>query len=122
MSERTFVRRFRATTGMAPGDWMRRQRMEHAKELLERSSLTIDQVAAQSGLGTAMTMRHHFRSTTERVKRPVHDAGTISSIGTCALSLPETPLTVSAYFPGLADVGTKMISSVPLAELFGTKA
>jgi AraC family transcriptional activator FtrA len=61
MSERTFVRRFRATTGMAPGDWMRRQRMEHAKELLERSSLTIDQVAAQSGLGTAMTMRHHFR-------------------------------------------------------------
>jgi AraC family transcriptional activator FtrA len=61
MSERTFIRRFRATTGTTPGDWITRQRMANAKELLERSSLAIDQVAARSGLGTAMTMRHHFR-------------------------------------------------------------
>jgi AraC family transcriptional activator FtrA len=61
MSERTFIRRFRTTTGMTPGDWITQQRLGRAKELLERSSLTIDQVAARSGLGTAMTMRHHFR-------------------------------------------------------------
>jgi AraC family transcriptional activator FtrA len=61
MSERTFIRRFRAATGMAPGDWMTRLRIDKAKELLERSSLTIEQVASRSGLGTAMTLRHHFR-------------------------------------------------------------
>ncbi len=61
MSERTFMRRFRATTGMTPGEWITRQRIELAKDLLERSSLAIDQVAARSGLGTAMTLRHHFR-------------------------------------------------------------
>jgi AraC family transcriptional activator FtrA len=61
MSERTFIRRFRATTGMTPGDWITHQRVGRAKDLLERSALAIDQVAAQSGFGTAMTMRHHFR-------------------------------------------------------------
>ncbi len=61
MSERTFIRRFRATTGMTPGDWITHQRIGRAKDLLERSALAIDQVAAQCGFGTAMTMRHHFR-------------------------------------------------------------
>ncbi len=61
MSERTFIRRFRATTGTTPGDWITHQRISRAKDLLERSSLAIDQVASRSGLGTAMTMRHHFR-------------------------------------------------------------
>jgi AraC family transcriptional activator FtrA len=61
MSERTFIRRFRATTGMTPGDWITQARVHRAKELLERSSLAIEQVASQSGLGAATTMRHHFR-------------------------------------------------------------
>jgi AraC family transcriptional activator FtrA len=61
MSERTFIRRFRATTGMTPGDWITHQRIGRAKDLLERSSLDVEQVAARAGLGTAMTMRHHFR-------------------------------------------------------------
>lgn len=61
MSERTFIRRFFATTGMTPGDWITHQRVGRAKDLLERSPLAIEQVAAQSGLGTASTMRHHFR-------------------------------------------------------------
>jgi AraC family transcriptional regulator, transcriptional activator FtrA len=61
MSQRTFIRRFCATTGMTPGNWITHQRIRRAKDLLERSSLAIDQVAARSGLGTAMTMRHHFR-------------------------------------------------------------
>jgi AraC family transcriptional activator FtrA len=61
MSERTFVRRFRATTGMTPGAWITHQRIGRAKDLLERSALAVDQVAARSGFGTATTMRHHFR-------------------------------------------------------------
>jgi AraC family transcriptional activator FtrA len=61
MSERTFLRRFRAVTGMTPGNWITQHRMDRAKDLLERSSLRLEQVAARAGLGTAMTMRHHFR-------------------------------------------------------------
>jgi AraC family transcriptional activator FtrA len=61
MSERTFIRRFGAVTGMSPGDWMTQARVQRAKDLLERSSLAMEQVASRAGLGTAATMRHHFR-------------------------------------------------------------
>jgi AraC family transcriptional regulator, transcriptional activator FtrA len=61
MSERTFMRRFRAATGLSPVEWMTRQRVERARELLEGTRLTIDHIAARSGLGTATTLRHHFR-------------------------------------------------------------
>lgn len=61
MSERTFIRRFSAATGMTPGDWITQARVQRAKDLLERSSLAMEQVASRAGLGTAATMRHHFR-------------------------------------------------------------
>jgi AraC family transcriptional activator FtrA len=61
MSERTFMRRFRATTGMTPADWITRMRVDRARELLEGTGLSIDHIAARTGLGTATTLRHHFR-------------------------------------------------------------
>ena len=61
MSERTFLRRFQAATGMTPADWIVRARLDIARELLERTGLSIEQIATRTGLGTAMTMRHHFR-------------------------------------------------------------
>ena len=60
MSERTFMRRFRAATGMTPGDWITRIRVDRARELLESSALSMDQVAMRAGLGTSATLRHHF--------------------------------------------------------------
>jgi len=61
MSERTFMRRFRAATGLSPVEWITGQRLERARELLEGTRLSIDQIAARTGLGTASTLRHHFR-------------------------------------------------------------
>jgi AraC family transcriptional activator FtrA len=61
MSERTFMRRFRATTGMTPADWITRIRVDRARELLETTGLSIDHIATRTGLGTATTLRHHFR-------------------------------------------------------------
>jgi AraC family transcriptional activator FtrA len=61
MSERTFMRRFRETTGMTPADWITRMRVDRARELLECTRLSIEQIAARTGLGTATTLRHHFR-------------------------------------------------------------
>ena len=61
MSERTFMRRFRAATGMSPADWITRMRVDRARELLEGTALAIDLIAVKVGLGTPATLRHHFR-------------------------------------------------------------
>ncbi|MET8179325.1 helix-turn-helix domain-containing protein [Streptomyces sp. NPDC005336] len=62
MSVRNFNRRFRDEVGMTPMNWLIQQRLEHARELLEESDLPVDQVAAQTGLGTAANLRQHFHA------------------------------------------------------------
>lgn len=61
MSLRTFVRRFAEATGLSPGEWLLRARMEEAKGLLSGGEFDMDRVAYLSGLGTSDTLRHHFR-------------------------------------------------------------
>jgi AraC family transcriptional activator FtrA len=61
MSERTFMRRFRAATGLSAADWVTRARVDAARELLENTGLPIDHIAERCGLGTSTTLRHHFR-------------------------------------------------------------
>ena len=61
MSVRTFQRRFRETTGAAPGDWLIRQRVARARHLAETTDLTVEQIATRSGFGAVETLRHHFR-------------------------------------------------------------
>jgi transcriptional regulator GlxA family with amidase domain len=61
MSERTFARRFVAETGTTPRRWLSNQRVLHARALLERSDLGIEQIAQAAGFGTAPLLRHHFR-------------------------------------------------------------
>ena len=61
MGVRTFQRRFREATGSAPGDWLIRQRVAHARHLAETTDLTIEQIATFSGFGAVETLRHHFR-------------------------------------------------------------
>jgi transcriptional regulator GlxA family with amidase domain len=63
MSVRTFTRRFKEETGLSPARWLTRQRVEHARHLLETSDLTVDQVAARSGIGTAVSLRQHLHAT-----------------------------------------------------------
>lgn len=60
MSRRTFTRRFHKATGMTVGSWLDAERLRRAKELLESTSLTIDQVAEQSGYRTAVSFRQSF--------------------------------------------------------------
>jgi transcriptional regulator GlxA family with amidase domain len=60
MSLRTFNRRFAATTGTAPHRWLITQRVARAQQLLEETELDIEQVAEQTGFGTAATLRQHF--------------------------------------------------------------
>jgi AraC family transcriptional activator FtrA len=61
MSERTLQREFRAATGQAPYEWIVGERIARAKELLESTRLSTQAVAARVGLGSAESLRHHFR-------------------------------------------------------------
>jgi transcriptional regulator GlxA family with amidase domain len=60
MSPRTFARRFRDETGTTPLQWLTSQRIALAEQLLEGSTLSVEQVASRVGFGNAATLRHHF--------------------------------------------------------------
>lgn len=60
MSERTFARRFTAETGTTPHRWLLLQRVQHARGLLERTQLGVEEIAREAGFGTATLLRHHF--------------------------------------------------------------
>jgi len=62
MSVRTFSRRFREEVGLTPVQWLTQQRIERARQLLEETDLSIDQVAADAGFGTATSLRQHLRT------------------------------------------------------------
>jgi AraC family transcriptional regulator, transcriptional activator FtrA len=61
MSPRTLQREFKAATGLAPYAWIVRERIERAKELLETGRLPAQRVAERVGMGSAESLRHHFR-------------------------------------------------------------
>jgi AraC family transcriptional activator FtrA len=62
MGLRTFLRRFRDATGCPPGEWLLRQRLDRARELLEDTrAAPVEEVAGLCGFGSAATLRHHFR-------------------------------------------------------------
>jgi transcriptional regulator GlxA family with amidase domain len=63
MSVRTFTRRFRDETGSSPRQWLLRQRVEHARLLLESTDLGVDVVARRAGLGSATALRQHLHAT-----------------------------------------------------------
>jgi AraC family transcriptional regulator, transcriptional activator FtrA len=60
MSPRSFARHFRAETGTSPLDWILRQRVRAAQELLESTDQALEWIAESIGFGSAVTMRHHF--------------------------------------------------------------
>ena len=59
-SERTFARRFGEVTGSTPHRWITRNRVLRACDLLESTTISIEAVARQSGLGSAANLRSHF--------------------------------------------------------------
>lgn len=60
LSTRQLARRMHAEHEVSPLDWLHRQRIARAQELLERTDASIDQIAGNCGMGTAATLRRHF--------------------------------------------------------------
>jgi transcriptional regulator GlxA family with amidase domain len=63
MSTRNLTRRFNAVVGITPLQWLLTRRINRAQELLETTDECIEQIAAQTGMGTAATLRRHFNRT-----------------------------------------------------------
>jgi len=62
MSPRTLQRQFHDATGMAPYEWLVRERVAAAREMLEaKKSLPISRIAELAGFGSEESMRRHFR-------------------------------------------------------------
>lgn len=61
MSRRSFDRKFRSTFNLTPLAWLTTQRVNLARELLEKDRSHIDLVALRAGFDNAATFRHHFR-------------------------------------------------------------
>jgi len=63
-SVRNFARRFRAETGTTPLQWLVQQRVLLARRLLETTELSVAQIAARAGFGSALSLRQHFQRET----------------------------------------------------------
>jgi len=64
MSERSFVRHYRAQTGVTPARAIDRLRVEAARRLLGDTAFPIKRVAARCGFGSEETMRRSFLRST----------------------------------------------------------
>jgi len=73
MSPRTLERRFRTETGDSLAGWIARCRVEQARTLLERTELTVTQVAHSAGFGSTESLRRHFLNQTGTTPRSYRD-------------------------------------------------
>lgn len=60
LSPRHFARAFQAETGMTPGRYVDRVRLEHARRLLEDTTDGVEEISRASGYGTPEAMRRAF--------------------------------------------------------------
>lgn len=60
LSPRQLARRMQAELQAGPLEWLHRQRVLRAQELLETTDASVDRIAARCGLGSAATLRRHF--------------------------------------------------------------
>jgi AraC family transcriptional activator FtrA len=61
MSPRTLQRQFQQATGHGPVEWLIRERVAIARDLLESPRTPLAQVAEQAGFGSEESLRRHFR-------------------------------------------------------------
>lgn len=61
MSARTLQRQCQEATGYGPVEWVVRERVALARDLLETTDLPLAQLAQRAGFGSEESLRHHFR-------------------------------------------------------------
>lgn len=64
VSRRTLHRRFRQYTGVAPLEWLMRQRVYRAMRLLETTNDSVTAITGRAGFDAEETLRYHFKRQT----------------------------------------------------------
>lgn len=64
LGERTFLRRFKKATGDSPLEYLQHLRIQTARQLLESTSKTIEEITWQTGYADISSFRKLFRRTT----------------------------------------------------------
>ncbi len=62
MSRRSFTRHFQKLTGTTVGQWLLNQRLAQAQRQLESTRRSIDDIASDTGFGSALVLRRNFAS------------------------------------------------------------
>jgi transcriptional regulator GlxA family with amidase domain len=85
LPERTFKRRFKRATGLAPIDYVQNLRIEEAKRLLETTDRPVDEISYEVGYDDASFFRRIFRRRTgvapaqyRRVFKPASRVASVS--------------------------------------------
>jgi len=60
LSRRTLIRRFREETGTSPMAWLAAARIDRARDLLETTSMPVEQIGGLTGLGAPSSVRAAF--------------------------------------------------------------
>ena len=61
MGKRTLSRRFAEEVAASLIEWHTGLRLARAKHMLEKTARSVDEIAYDTGFGSAPTLRHHFR-------------------------------------------------------------
>lgn len=69
LSERTFLRRFKAATGLTPLNYLQRLRVDAAKQLLENTNLSLENIVNQIGYEDVSAFRRLFTKLTQLTPR-----------------------------------------------------
>lgn len=91
LSEAHFSERFRAQTGLSPWQYVRRQRLHAARQLILQSRLPLTDIAIQTGFANQSALSHAFRSSYGASPRQLRQ-------GTACATLPTTNGTPSTAF------------------------
>lgn len=62
MSRRTFTRHFQKATSMTVVEWLVNERLLRSRELLETTTLSIEEIARRVGFQSASSYRQHFKA------------------------------------------------------------
>jgi AraC family transcriptional regulator, transcriptional activator FtrA len=73
VSRRTLSRRFVQATGLSPHRWITSLRVRMGKDLLETTTLSIEEIAERCGFQSGALLRHHFREQVKLSPRTYRD-------------------------------------------------
>lgn len=102
LSRRSFGRRFQAATGHAPLDYVQRVRVEEAKQLLETSGVTFEQVATEVGYSDPVSFRRLFKRMVGETPTAYRRRQAVSETARAISRLAVRPSHVDVNLPILA--------------------